>query len=305
MLDAAARAHLNAPSKVVGGNRKSFTWRCFEVSPSKAARDKSPGGGNSGSLLSRFLRRHRANKSTIGSCRTTWATIGGTYTTAMVATVAAMPQVIQRIRAHISTLFRDRTYPPAAPAARVVCPISTFDSATNSLELTATALEPSAPSLPVNNFTSEYFVTGKVRDNKGDETVRDEPTSPATSSAFGVEPCWEERSGMADDMEATSSLRCSTSPSGHSSAVVRLKAERDAPRFLWPAFFLAMLSVFVIVGTRVGRGVGTFPPMVYAAEGHQVPEAVVDGIFDRADKDNNGVIADEEIQYVSSDNSSK
>lgn len=303
MVDAAVRAPLNVPGKLVRGSRRLLTWRRFEVSNSN--------GGISGSIPRRFLRRQRGNKSTIGSCRTTWATSGGTDTDVMMTAAASMPQVIQCIRAQISIIFRDRTYPPAAPAARVVCPISAFDSVTNSPELTATAHEPSAPPLPrscldsINNSTPEYFVAGKLQDNNSEETVCDEPASPATSSASDVEPCWAERSSMVDGMAATSSVCCSTDPSGHSSAVVRLKAERDAPRFLWPAFFLVMLSVFVIVGTRVGRGVGTFAPVVYAAEGHQVPEAVVDGIFDRADKDNDGVIADEEIQYVSLDNSSK
>lgn len=148
-------------------------------------------------------------------------------------------------------------------------------------------------------------MVGKVQDNKGEETVRDEPASPATSSASDVVPCWAELTGLAGGVAATPSVCRSTSPSGHRAAVVRLKVERDVPCFLWPAFLLVMLSVFVIVGTRLGRGVGTFAPVVHAVEGYRVPEAVVDGIFDRADKDNNGVIADEEIQYVSFQNSSK
>ena len=43
-----------------------------------------------------------------------------------------------------------------------------------------------------------------------------------------------------------------------------------------------------------------FGPAVQAAGGVQLPEEVVDDIFDRADKDRDGVIAGEEIRHVSS-----
>ena len=42
-----------------------------------------------------------------------------------------------------------------------------------------------------------------------------------------------------------------------------------------------------------------FGPAVQAAGGVQLPEEVVNDIFDRADKDRDGVIAGEEIRHVS------
>lgn len=75
---------------------------------------------------------------------------------------------------------------------------------------------------------------------------------------------------------------------------------RDSPRFLRPVLVLLMLSLLTIVGTMVaGRGMGIFGPPVHAAGGAQLQEAVVDDIFDHADKDHDGFIADEEIKYVS------
>lgn len=83
---------------------------------------------------------------------------------------------------------------------------------------------------------------------------------------------------------------------------------RDVPRFLRPVISMLTLSILAIVGVRIGRGgwqgLGmfglhdVFGPAVHAAGGAQLPEAVVDDIFDRADKDHDGVIADEEIQHV-------
>ena len=92
---------------------------------------------------------------------------------------------------------------------------------------------------------------------------------------------------------------------------------REVPRFLRPVMVLLALSLLAIGGARIfraggggggggraggeggGRGLVLFGPAAYAAGGVQLQEAVVDDIFERADKDNDGVIGDEEIQFVS------
>lgn len=95
--------------------------------------------------------------------------------------------------------------------------------------------------------------------------------------------------------------------------------DREVPRFLRPVIVLLTLSLLAIGGATLlqearrrraaagegwavgsgGGGVVLFGPAAFAAGGVQLPEAVVDDIFERADKDKNGVIGDEEIQYVS------
>jgi len=87
---------------------------------------------------------------------------------------------------------------------------------------------------------------------------------------------------------------------------------REVPRFLRPVMVLLALSLLAIGGARIfrasrgsaggeggGRGMVLFGPAAYAAGGVQLQEAVVDDIFERADKDNDGVIGDEEIKFVS------
>lgn len=74
---------------------------------------------------------------------------------------------------------------------------------------------------------------------------------------------------------------------------------RDSPHFLQPVVGLLVLSVLAIFGARVGRGMGFLGSTVHAAGDAQLQEAVVDDIFHQADKDHDGVIGGEEIQYVS------
>ena len=91
--------------------------------------------------------------------------------------------------------------------------------------------------------------------------------------------------------------------------VIKNDGSREVPRFLRPVMVLLALSLLAIGGTRLfhasrreegwSRGVLLLGPAAYAAGGVQLPEAVVDDIFERADKDNDGVIGDEEIQFVS------
>ena len=93
--------------------------------------------------------------------------------------------------------------------------------------------------------------------------------------------------------------------------MVKNDGSREVPRFLRPVMVLLALSLLAIGGTRLlqacsgegvwggGGGMVLLGPAAYAAGGVQLPEAVVDDIFERADKDNDGVIGDEEIQFVS------
>lgn len=138
------------------------------------------------------------------------------------------------------------------------------------------------------------------------------PISPATSSSSSENsgPGWAECAGLTGGVPAAYSPFSSCfAPKVDNGSVsveetigctaILSKGDRKVPRFLRPVIVLLTLSLLAIVGTRVERGMGMFGPAVHAAGGAQLPEAVVDEIFDRADKDNDGVIADEEIQYVS------
>lgn len=147
------------------------------------------------------------------------------------------------------------------------------------------------------------------------------PISPASSSASDNAPGWLERVGLAAGVPAgyshgSSPSLCErrrSSPLGKINPPLSCvtttedvkdrgfsRADRDVPRFLRPVLVLLTLSLLAIVGNKVGRGIGMFGPAVHAAGGVQLPEAVVDDIFDRADKDRDGLIADDEIKYVSS-----
>ncbi|CBN76750.1 n/a [Ectocarpus siliculosus] len=101
-------------------------------------------------------------------------------------------------------------------------------------------------------------------------------------------------------------------------AAAKNSGDREVPRFLRPVLVLLTLSLLAIGGAALlqearrrraaagegwavgggGGGVVLFGPAAYAAGGVQLPESVVDDIFERADKDKNGVIGDEEIQYL-------
>lgn len=132
------------------------------------------------------------------------------------------------------------------------------------------------------------------------------PASPTASvssdTTTTTAPGWAERAGLTGGVTAACTV---TSPLGRESTIGgAAKGGREVPRFLRPVILLLTLSLLAIVGTSVvrgregGRGV-MFGPAVQAAGGVQLPEEVVDDIFDRADKDRDGVIAGEEIRHVS------
>lgn len=137
------------------------------------------------------------------------------------------------------------------------------------------------------------------------------------------------RSPLGNELPVTanSSDGSSTTAAAALAALAKNNGNREVPRFLRPVIVLLTLSLLAIGGARLfrassssnssgsgiirisrgggaggagwGGGVVLFGPAVYAAGGVQLPEAVVDDIFERADKDHDGVIGDEEIQYVS------
>lgn len=132
------------------------------------------------------------------------------------------------------------------------------------------------------------------------------PASPTASvssdTTTTTAPGWAERAGLTGGVTAACTA---TSPLGRESTIGgAAKGGREVPRFLRPVILLLTLSLLAIVGTSVVRGRGggrgvVFGPAVQAAGGVQLPEEVVDDIFDRADKDRDGVIAGEEIRHVS------
>lgn len=149
-------------------------------------------------------------------------------------------------------------------------------------------------------------------------------SSPATSTASET-PGWAERAGLTAGAGAGgrppdarrswwSEVNNSNTDTGDVCSTGRknyrfARSGRDVPRFLRPVMLMLTMSILAMVGTMIGRegwrGTGmfglhnVFGPAVHAAGGAKLQEAVVDDIFDRADKDHDGVIADEEIQYVS------
>lgn len=171
---------------------------------------------------------------------------------------------------------------------------------------------PSSKSLP-RLVNPERLVASSPRPRVETEPLLS--SSPATSTASEA-PGWAERTGLADlaaggavgvggeDPTSSTTLTLDNKPNRTNNEVVL--RERDVPRFLRPVILLLTLSILAIVGTKIWRGgweglfgLNVFGPAVHAAGGAHVPEAVVDDIFDRADKDNDGVIADAEIQCVS------
>ena len=126
------------------------------------------------------------------------------------------------------------------------------------------------------------------------------PSSPANSVSSDTAPGWAERAGLTGGVTAACTA---ASPLGREVIVGEPKGDREVPRFLRPVILLLTLSLLAIVGRSAlkGREVGVVfgPSAVLAAGGVQLPEEVVDDIFDRADKDRDGVIAGEEIRHVS------
>ena len=304
---ASASANVDVRQGGSGGNgRITWRWRRLERSFFDGARERSPGeSSGQGSSSPSRLRRWSGSKSTTSATSTDSVT--GSIVTASQATdptttaPVVMPQPAKRVRARGSFLLRDSTHPPAPDAAATDYPIAASDSATTSPELASTTIISrtsgasslsSSHVLALNITKPERLVADLLLNNHGEGCARGEPASPATSGTSDAVPSWAERVGLAGGAAVTSTplVACCSA---------RLKGDRDVPRFLRPVLLLLMLSVVAIVLTRVGRGIGDFGPAVHAAGGVQVSEDVVDEIFERADKDKNGVIADEEIQYVS------
>lgn len=111
-------------------------------------------------------------------------------------------------------------------------------------------------------------------------------SSPATSTASDRQ-CWVQRAGLASGVEED--------PVG----LAKTSGRRQVPRFLRPVLVLLTVSLAAIACAKLGRGLGAIlGPAAYAAGGVKLQEAVVDDIFDRADRDKDGVIANEEIKQV-------
>lgn len=203
----------------------------------------------------------------------------------------------QRHHNHLSTSVNPNAVADLAPATA-----SVSRAANCAVDSAAALASASSPSILLSslNHDPEHVVASMLLNedsgcNRGDPQQL--PPSPATSVSSDTAPGWAERAGLAGGVTAACTA---SSPMGkEATAINRLKGDRDVPRFLRPVVLLLTLSLMAIVGARVGRGIGMYGPAVHAAGGVQLPEAVVDDIFDRADKDHDGVIADKEIQYVS------
>lgn len=140
-----------------------------------------------------------------------------------------------------------------------------------------------------------------------------------TAGAAAATTAVRRRSPLGNELRITADNNDGNSNTAAAAVLVKSNGNREVPRFLRPVMVLLTLSLLAIGGGRLfrtisssrsgggisvnrggggGGGPGLFGPAVYAAGGVQLPEAIVDDIFERADKDHDGVIGDEEIQHV-------
>lgn len=277
------------------------------------------GGSGSGRIMWRWPSRRLENGSSLGTSDDCLPPSGGAISGSPLlrrlggghggkaASATAGPATATTAKASLARVRKRRQHPRRGGDRAAVEEAPALTSSSSSPE----------PLLNKNNNESdnpERLVASLLLSHAGVNTgetgsplQQEQPISPATSTASDNNPGWAERAGLTGGVPAAAAAAYSAATvATASSAGAKLDSssrgvqnDRDVPRFLRPVMLLLSMSLLALLGTTgVGREVGVFGPAVHAAGGAALPEAVVDDIFDRADIDHDGVIADTEIQHV-------
>lgn len=239
----------------------------------------SPGMEMSGSLRERFGDEAGRRRKMLSARR--WTTRRPVDASSSSESSSGSPQSYQHTKT--LTISRMRRRRPSSSQERLQCE-KDLNSTGNPVAAGHESIALGYSRSPINPERAPTTAGARLLDDKPDE-----PISPSMSNASDTTPGWAERAAFADGTSAGKPLRATAAGD-----------TRDVPRSLQPVAALLTISVVAIIGAKLGRGMGAPGSAVHATGGAKLQEAVLDDIFLQADKDNNGVIADEEIQSVSS-----